>query len=543
MEGTPFGRYRLVELLGRGGMGEVWRAYDTAIDRVVALKVLPATFADDQVFQERFRREARAAAGLDEPHVVPIHDFGEIDGRLFVTMRLIKGRDLQALLAEGPLQPERAVGIVEQIASALQAAHEVGLVHRDVKPSNILVAKDDFAYLIDFGIARAAGETGLTTSGATVGTWAYMAPERFRTGAADARADVYALTCVLHQCLTGRLPFPGDSLEQVAAAHMFSPPPAPSKLQHGVPATMDGVIATGMAKEVHQRYATAKDLAKAARAGLSAKPVEERVAPIHREVHERTTTPRPIAFPKPTGSRDAVGSASAKPPTTATHVSPQQQPVEPMGFVEAWRSVPAWQNQPKGRPKSAISPPTQRHSRTQGRPRRLRLIVASMTSLLILVVAIFVVGRIVIGNSYFLTAHNDTVSIMRGIQGSVFGYPLQQPFRIGCLTPQNELKILSPGDAQNGCKPLKVNDLHPSERVQVITGLPGGNLEAAIKQMNNLVPGGLLPVCEPAATPGEPPEASPVPTASPTAPSTTPAPMTTLPRAPQEPGKDCRNAA
>src|ERR1700758_4748279 len=119
VDGTPFGRYRLVELLGRGGMGEVWRAYDTATDRVVALKVLPANFADDHIFQERFRREARSAAGLDEPHIVPIHDFGEIEGRLFVTMRLIKGRDLQDLLEDGPLQPERAVKIIEQVAQAL----------------------------------------------------------------------------------------------------------------------------------------------------------------------------------------------------------------------------------------------------------------------------------------------------------------------------------------------------------------------------------------------------------------------------------------
>src|ERR1700756_2570254 len=131
----PFGRYRLIELLGRGGMGEVWRAFDTAIDRVGALKLLPATFADDEVFQTRFRREARAAAGLDEPHVVPIHDVGEIDGRLYVTMRLIKGRDLQAILGEGPLAPTRAAGIIEQIAAALYAAHRIGLVHRDVKPS------------------------------------------------------------------------------------------------------------------------------------------------------------------------------------------------------------------------------------------------------------------------------------------------------------------------------------------------------------------------------------------------------------------------
>ena len=266
MEGKPFGRYRLVELLGRGGMGEVWRAYDPAIDRVVALKVLPPNFASDQVFQERFRREARSAAGLDEPHVVPIHDFGEVEGRLYVTMRLIKGRDLQDLLGDGPLPPARAVGIIEQIASALHSAHEVGLVHRDVKPSNILVASDDFAYLIDFGIARAAGETGLTSTGATIGTWAYMSPERLNTGHADARADIYALACVLHEALTGQRPFPGDSLEQQIVGHLTTPPPRPSTLQPAVPEAFDAVIATGMAKDPSQRYATTKNLAQAARA-------------------------------------------------------------------------------------------------------------------------------------------------------------------------------------------------------------------------------------------------------------------------------------
>ena len=149
VQGTPFGRYRLIELIGRGGMGEVWRAFDTGTERVVALKVLPAQYVNDKIFQERFRREARSAAGLNEPHVVPIHDFGDVDGRLYVTMRLIEGRDLQSMLAGGPLEPARAVHIIDQIASALNAAHRIDLVHRDVKPSNILVAEDDFAYLID----------------------------------------------------------------------------------------------------------------------------------------------------------------------------------------------------------------------------------------------------------------------------------------------------------------------------------------------------------------------------------------------------------
>ncbi len=264
VQGTPFGRYRLVELLGRGGMGEVWRAYDTVMHRIVALKVLPANFAGDPVFQERFRREAHAAAGLDEPHIVPIYDFGEIDGQLYVTMRLIKGRDLQTVLTDGPLSPARAVAIIGQVAQAVYAAHKVGLVHRDIKPSNILLGDNDFAYLIDFGIARAAGETGLTRTGVTIGTWSYMAPERFQSGAADTRADIYALACVLYEALTGHPPFPGQSFEQVAVAHMLQPPPRPSQDQRGVPAAMDDVIATGMAKDPDQRYATTVELARAA---------------------------------------------------------------------------------------------------------------------------------------------------------------------------------------------------------------------------------------------------------------------------------------
>src|ERR1700739_2293084 len=149
VDGMPFGRYRLVELLGRGGMGEVWRAHDTAIDRMVALKRLLPHYAQDRTFTQRFRREARVAARLDDPHVVPIYDVGVEDGHLYVTMRLITGHDLQTLLKGGPLEPERAVRIIEQVADALHAAHQVGLVHRDIKPSNILLADNDFVYLID----------------------------------------------------------------------------------------------------------------------------------------------------------------------------------------------------------------------------------------------------------------------------------------------------------------------------------------------------------------------------------------------------------
>ncbi|MFN3004667.1 LpqN/LpqT family lipoprotein [Mycolicibacterium wolinskyi] len=269
-EGTPFGRYRLLESLGGGGMGKVWRAFDTVTNRMVAVKVLSAHLASDPAFEQRFRREAFAAAGLNNPHVIPIHTFGEIEGRLYVDMRLIEGRDLQSVIAaDGPLEPARAVRIIGEVAKALNAAHRIGLVHRDVKPSNILLDEDDFAYLIDFGIARAAGETGLTTTGAVIGTWQYMAPERLGVSDVDARADIYALACVLYESLTGRRPFPGDSVESQVAGHLTAPPPRPSSTNPGVPAEFDAVIATGMAKDPEKRYPTTVDLARAAQGAIT----------------------------------------------------------------------------------------------------------------------------------------------------------------------------------------------------------------------------------------------------------------------------------
>jgi serine/threonine protein kinase len=357
MEGTPFGRYRLVELLGRGGMGEVWRAFDTVTERTVAIKVLPTHLADDNLFQQRFRREARAAAGLDEPHVVPIFDFGEIESRLYVAMRLIQGQDLQDLLSEGPLQPARAVRIIEQIASALHAAHRIGLVHRDVKPSNILITGDDFAYLIDFGIARAAGETSLTSSSITIGTWAYMAPERFK-GIADARADVYALACVLCQSLTSKPPFPGESFEQLAAAHMFEPPPQPSMVQDGVPPAMDQVIATGMAKDPKQRYQTAKDLARAARAALTTRE-QAQADTIMADTQAAPTSPAPVDSDAP--EADAVpsqGHSGDRKPGKSRLIAVAAAVVAVIltaGLIVIWRP---WERQPPPRPREPTGPTT-----------------------------------------------------------------------------------------------------------------------------------------------------------------------------------------
>jgi serine/threonine protein kinase, bacterial len=305
-DGTPFGRYRLVELLGRGGMGEVWRAHDTETDRIVALKLLPPHLSEDADFQRRFRREAHAAARLNSPHVIPIHHYGEIDGRLYVDMRLIEGRDLETVLADGPLEPGRAVRIIDQVAKALHAAHKVGLLHRDVKPSNILLDRDDFAYLIDFGIARAVEETRMTKSGGyPPGTFQYIAPERLGTRPEeDARADIYSLACVLYESLTGRPPFAAETMAGLVAAHLNTPPPQPSATQPDLPKQIDEVIATGMAKDPDNRYATTVELADAARDAIT------------------VSIQRPTPSPAPNPPTEQAG-------TVTTPWSPHDEPPQP----------------------------------------------------------------------------------------------------------------------------------------------------------------------------------------------------------------------
>ncbi|WP_433781343.1 serine/threonine-protein kinase [Actinomycetospora sp. CA-101289] len=304
-----FGPYRLEALLGRGGMGEVFRATDTRKkDRLVALKRMPADFTDPE-FEERFRREAHAAAGLRSPHIIPIHDYGEIDGRLFLDMALVEGRDLARVLADaGPLSPQRAIGVVAQTASALDTAHRAGLIHRDVKPSNILLVDSDidedadFVYLVDFGIARDTASTGLTSTGLTVGTMTYMAPERFvDPRRSDARVDVYALGCVLYEALTGRPPFPGDDVPHLMYCHLSAPPPAPSRARPDLPTELDDVIARAMAKDPGDRYATAGELARHGRRVLTAGPTPESARPtsVGPPSGERPPASGPVRPPSP----------------------------------------------------------------------------------------------------------------------------------------------------------------------------------------------------------------------------------------------------
>ena len=260
-----FGPYLLRGLIGRGGMGEVHRAVDTSHDgRMVALKLLPPEVSDDPDRRDRFRRESEIVARLGEPHVIPVHRYGEIDGRLFLDMQLVDGPDLGAhLRASGPLPPEVSVGIVEQIASALDAAYAAGLVHGDVKPANVLVHRPvpgrvPDVVLADFGVAGGA---------AGFGTVEYLAPERIRGLPGDQRVDVYALACVLHELVTGRRAFAGEFASQVHG-HLLRPPPRPSLMITTLPPAFDFVVAGGMTKDPALRFPTAGVLAAQARAAL-----------------------------------------------------------------------------------------------------------------------------------------------------------------------------------------------------------------------------------------------------------------------------------
>jgi serine/threonine-protein kinase len=270
---SAFGRYRLMTVVGRDGMGTLYRAQDTEMGREVALKVLSPELAAVAGYRERFERETQTAARLGEPHILPIIEVGEIGGLLYLVMPVIDGIDVAGLLQrEGPLAPARAVAVIEQLAAALAAAHGAGLVHRDVQPANALITPAGFVYLTGFGVAHDSAATRSTRAGSIVGGWAYMAPERFGTGGADARTDVYALACVLHECVTGQPPFPGEGLQHQMAGHLGEPPPRPSLLNPAVPAGLDEVIAVGMAKDPAQRYQTAPQLAAAARQALTATP-------------------------------------------------------------------------------------------------------------------------------------------------------------------------------------------------------------------------------------------------------------------------------
>ena len=262
--------YRIEALAGRGGMGFVYRAQDLRLKRTVALKLIAPPFALDDRFRERFAREAELAMALEHPNVVPIHDAGEFDGHLYLVMRYVEGTDVRSLLrTQGALEPHRALAIVAQVAQALDAAHAKGLVHRDVKPSNVLLDTGEHVYLADFGLTRRFADDGAQFVDArSLGTPAYLAPEQIEGGPVDGRADVYSLGCLLYECLTGEPPFIGPSRLALVWAHLEEEPPRISTRDRSLPDALDGVIRDAMAKEPEERYATCSELVTAAEAAL-----------------------------------------------------------------------------------------------------------------------------------------------------------------------------------------------------------------------------------------------------------------------------------
>ena len=249
--------YRLVSLIGRGGMGVVYEAVQLTLGRPVALKLVDPARVDDEELRVRFVRESHIAAGLEHPHVIPVYEAREDDGLLFIAMRLVQGPSLaDVLAAQAPLPPVRAATIVAQIASALGAAHAKGLVHRDVKPANVLLHEGEHAYLTDFGITREiSASDGLTAVGERIGTVDYMSPEQARGEAVGPAADIYALGCVLYETLTGRVPFAEGGEAMRLSAHLHDAPPIASRHWPSVPAELDLVILTALAKDPAQRHA------------------------------------------------------------------------------------------------------------------------------------------------------------------------------------------------------------------------------------------------------------------------------------------------
>jgi serine/threonine-protein kinase len=285
--GSAIAGYRLQGQLGRGGMAVVFRARDERLSRLVALKILSPELAADEAFRRRFIRESRLAAAVDDPHIIPVFEAGEASGVLFIAMRYVPGGDVRTLLQrEGPLSAERTTAIITPLASALEAAHAAGLVHRDVKPANMLVdsraGRPDHVYLSDFGLSKGtAFSRGLTTSGQFLGTLNYCSPEQITGRPVDGRADQYALACAAFEMLTGVPPFQHDEAAAVMYAQLSGPPPLLTSLRPDLPPAADRVVATALAKAPQDRYAGCREFADALRSALGFQPVDLRPGVVH----------------------------------------------------------------------------------------------------------------------------------------------------------------------------------------------------------------------------------------------------------------------
>jgi hypothetical protein len=334
--GSEFAGHRIEDVVGRGGMGVVYRAIDLNLDREVAVKVIAPQLADDEDFRARFRREWRLAASMRHPHVVTIYRAGDEDGRMYVTMDFIPGTDLRAMIDNyGSLDPRHASGIIEQVAGALDAAHAAGLVHRDVKPANVLLSdRGGFAdaYLTDFGLSKQlrSGTAELTKTGMFVGTVDYVAPEQLKGEPVDARADIYALGCVLYEALTGDIPFPRDSEPAKMWAHVSEPPPSARARRPALNPEMDEVLQRTMAKDPDDRFPSAGDFGRAAVAAAAGRtlPAAERSVATGDAAPDTTVSAPPVAAPAPVAAPPPTRAAQPTPPAAA-YAPPPPPPAPP----------------------------------------------------------------------------------------------------------------------------------------------------------------------------------------------------------------------
>ena len=337
--GSTVAGCRIEGIAGRGGMGVVYRATQLALERPVALKLIAAELTEDLAFRERFKRESMIAAAIEHPNVIPVYEAGERDDELYIIMRYVEGIDLRALLVnEGPLEPQRAADLLSQVAAALGAAHRRGLVHRDVKPANVLIARDEdreHVYLTDFGIARhVASVAGVTRTGAIVGTIDYLAPERIEGDRGEATADVYALGCMLYETLTGGIPYPRDTDVAKIYAHLNAEIPSIGDVRPDLPPDLQTVVHTALEKEPARRYdssgefgravlAAAADARPTAAAPVVAPPPTPATPPARRPSTDETTDPSD----RKTSTSDGIAAPPPPPPPEDTAaLEPEDEP-------------------------------------------------------------------------------------------------------------------------------------------------------------------------------------------------------------------------
>jgi serine/threonine protein kinase len=335
-KGATVAGYRVDGILGHGGMGVVYEATQLSLERVVALKLLAPHLSDDLGFVQRFRREGQIQAAIDHPHIVTVYDSGQSEHGFFIAMRLVRGANLKDLIVARQLDAGRTLRIVSPVAEALDTAHAAGLIHRDIKPQNILVSGRDHSFLADFGLTKATGEESLTKTGQFVGTLDYISPEQIRGERAVVQSDVYSLAAVVYECLTGVVPFPKESEAAVLYAHMADPPPRVTDQRPELPARLDEVLASAMAKEPSQRPASAGALLLEINRAFT------------RRMRAAFTPPGPIEVPEETGIRPAEGDV---PTREREHPQEDLPPDTRPGAVEADAPAP-----PETRPTPEPSP-------------------------------------------------------------------------------------------------------------------------------------------------------------------------------------------